>query len=156
VGDLLAAEYDCDVRDERAVARAVAAAEPEVVFHLAAQRIVRRSLVDPAATWAVNVLGTANLLLALPDSVGAVVVVTSDKCYRAIESGRAMTEDDALGGKDPTRPPRPPRSSSPPPTGRPSAARSPPPARATSSAAATGPPTGSSPTSPAPPRPANR
>jgi len=101
VAEALAGEHPCDVRDERAIQRAVAAARPEVVFHLAAQAMVRRSLLDPAATWAVNVVGTANLLQALPDSVGATVVVTSDKCYRDVESGRAMVEDDPLGGKDP-------------------------------------------------------
>jgi CDP-glucose 4,6-dehydratase len=94
-------EHRADVRDPDAVAKALAGARPEVVFHLAAQAIVRRALADPLTTWATNVLGTANLLHALPDSVQAVLVVTSDKCYRDVGSGRAMTEDDALGGADP-------------------------------------------------------
>ncbi len=101
VRERLDGESVVDVRDAGALARAVAAARPDVVFHLAAQAIVRRALIDPAATWAVNVTGTANLLQALPDEVQAVVVVTSDKCYRDIETGRPMVEDDPLGGKDP-------------------------------------------------------
>jgi CDP-glucose 4,6-dehydratase len=101
VHERLAGHHEVDVRDADAVAGAVAAARPEVVFHMAAQAIVRRSLVDPAATWAVNVVGTANVLQALPDDVRAVIVVTSDKCYRDIETGRPMVETDPLGGKDP-------------------------------------------------------
>jgi CDP-glucose 4,6-dehydratase len=100
VRDVLAGEHVADVRDAEAVATAVRSARPGVVFHLAAQAIVRRSLVDPVTTWAVNVTGTANLLQALGADVPT-VVVTSDKCYRDIESGRPMTEDDPLGGKDP-------------------------------------------------------
>jgi CDP-glucose 4,6-dehydratase len=68
---------------------------------MAAQAIVRQSLVDPVGTWAINVVGTANLLQSLTGDEAAVVVVTSDKCYRDIETGRPMTEDDPLGGKDP-------------------------------------------------------
>ncbi len=92
---------EIDVRDGDGVTRALAAADPEVVFHLAAQAIVRRSFLDPVGTWATNVVGTANVLQALPDATEVVVVVTSDKCYRDIESGRAMREEDPLGGKDP-------------------------------------------------------
>ncbi|MEA2125176.1 MAG: CDP-glucose 4,6-dehydratase [Solirubrobacteraceae bacterium] len=96
----LAGEHDVDVRDADALRRAVAVARPEVVFHLAAQAIVRRSLREPAETFAVNVTGTAHLLEALGAEVPT-VVVTSDKCYRDVASGRPMREDDALGGKDP-------------------------------------------------------
>jgi CDP-glucose 4,6-dehydratase len=90
-----------DVRDAAAVRDAVAAARPEAVFHLAAQPLVRRSLRDPAETFAVNVLGTANLLDAVRAAKGveAVVVVTSDKCYAPGE--RPHREDDPLGGADP-------------------------------------------------------
>src|SRR5687767_2154710 len=62
VRETLAGHSVRDVRDGHAVAHVVAAAQPEVVFHLAAQAIVRRSLADPVGTWAVNVVGTANLL----------------------------------------------------------------------------------------------
>jgi CDP-glucose 4,6-dehydratase len=102
VHDVLAGEHLIDIRDGDAVQRAVDQTGAEVVLHLAAQAIVRRSLADPAGTWATNVVGTANVLQALdPDHTRAVVVVTSDKCYRDVESGRPMREDDVLGGKDP-------------------------------------------------------
>ena len=101
LSDVLASEHVVDIRDERAVGAVTAGVAPEVVLHLAAQAIVRTALADPATTFAVNVTGTANLLQHLPSTTGAIVVVTSDKCYRDVESGRAMTEDDALGGDDP-------------------------------------------------------
>jgi CDP-glucose 4,6-dehydratase len=89
-----------DVRDADAVREAVAAAEPEVVLHLAAQPIVRRSYRDPAETYAVNVTGTVNVLEACR-SVRAVVNVTSDKCYENTGRETGYTEDDPLGGSDP-------------------------------------------------------
>ena len=81
----------------------MARAPPEVVFHLAAQAIVRRSYADPAGTWAVNVGGTANVLEAVRAAApgAAVVVVTSDKCYANDGRGRPFREDDPLGGHDP-------------------------------------------------------
>ncbi|HEX8123174.1 MAG TPA: CDP-glucose 4,6-dehydratase [Solirubrobacteraceae bacterium] len=96
----------CDVRDASAVRAAVAAAEPSVVFHLAAQPLVRRSYVDPAETFAVNVQGTAHVLDAVRDlgaPVEAVVVVTSDKCYAPFASAAEWghRETDPLGGRDP-------------------------------------------------------
>ena len=89
-----------DLRDRAFVDRAVMNAQPELVIHMGAQAIVRRSLVDPVETWETNVVGTANLLSACT-GVKGVLVITSDKCYRDVESGRAMREDDPLGGKDP-------------------------------------------------------
>jgi CDP-glucose 4,6-dehydratase len=102
-------ERDCDVRDAEAVRGALREARPEVVLHLAAQPMVRRSLRDPALTYAVNVLGTVNVLEAVrlePGDVRAVVVVTSDKCYENTFSGappapRRFVEGDPLGGSDP-------------------------------------------------------
>ena len=89
-----------DVRDAEAVREAVRASRPEVVFHLAAQALVRRSYADPVGTWETNAGGTAHLLDAVrelsPDA--AVVVATSDKSYANDGSGRAFREDDALGG----------------------------------------------------------
>jgi CDP-glucose 4,6-dehydratase len=84
-----------DVRDAPAVADAAQGAE--VVFHLAAQAIVRTGLDDPAGTYATNVVGTANVLEAAGDA--AVVCVTSDKCYAPGE--RPHREGDPLGGRDP-------------------------------------------------------
>ena len=92
-----------DLRDPAVARAAVAGAAPEVVFHLAAQAIVRRGYAEPAATFETNVMGTVNLLEAAraAPSVRAVVVVTSDQVYRNDGAGRAFTEDDPLGGADP-------------------------------------------------------
>lgn len=92
-----------DIREEGRIERALAASEPEIVFHLAAQPLVRRSYRDPLETFAVNVMGTANLLHAVQASprVKAVVVVTTDKCYENNEWIWPYREDDPLGGRDP-------------------------------------------------------
>ena len=98
-------EHAVDVRDADAVRAALLRAAPEIVIHLAAQPLVRRSLRDPATTYAVNVMGTVNVLEAVRragEEVRAVVVVTSDKCYENRgESSRRFVEDDRLGGDDP-------------------------------------------------------
>jgi CDP-glucose 4,6-dehydratase len=98
-------ERACDVRDAEALRGALREARPELVLHLAAQPMVRRSLRDPALTYAVNVLGTVNVLEAVrlePGDVRAVVVVTSDKCYENPgDQSRRFVEGDPLGGSDP-------------------------------------------------------
>jgi CDP-glucose 4,6-dehydratase len=90
-----------DVRDYDAVRRAVAG--QEVVIHMAAQALVRRSFRDPRATYETNVMGTVNVLEAarVDGAVRAVVNVTSDKCYDNREQGRPFVEDDPKGGHDP-------------------------------------------------------
>lgn len=92
-----------DIRDAQRVSEAVATFRPEVVLHLAAQPLVRESYRAPADTYATNVMGTVNLLEALRncDSVRAVLVVTSDKCYENREWLWPYRENDALGGHDP-------------------------------------------------------
>jgi len=92
-----------DIRDGRAVDEAIAAARPSVIFHLAAQPLVRESYRDPAGTFATNVLGTVHVLEAARacPSVDAIVNVTSDKCYENDESGTEYAETDRLGGSDP-------------------------------------------------------
>jgi CDP-glucose 4,6-dehydratase len=94
-----------DIRDPEAVLAAFAVADPEIVLHLAAQPLVRRSLRDPAATYAINVMGTVNVLEAVRragERVRAVVVVTSDKCYENDGARqRRFVEGDPLGGHDP-------------------------------------------------------
>jgi CDP-glucose 4,6-dehydratase len=91
-----------DARDAAALSAAYRRAEPELVFHLAAQALVRRSYADPAGTWSANVDGTVNLLEACrARPPRAVVVVTSDKCYANEDAGTPRKEEDALGGKDP-------------------------------------------------------
>ncbi|MCB2055038.1 MAG: CDP-glucose 4,6-dehydratase [Geminicoccaceae bacterium] len=90
-----------DVRDRESLAAVVAEQDPEIVFHLAAQPLVLPGLKDPLHTFDVNVQGTLNLLEAARRSrdLRAVVVVTSDKCYR--QTSGFCTEDDHLGGHDP-------------------------------------------------------
>ena len=101
--DALYEHRTIDIRDADTVRAAVADWKPAVVFHLAAQALVRRSYADPLETFATNVMGTANVL----DSVRAagrpcaVVVVTSDKCYENPETARACPETDPMGGHDP-------------------------------------------------------
>ena len=96
-------DHRADVRDGQAVRAIIADVEPEVVFHLAAQPLVRRSYREPLMTWETNVMGTAHVLDAVrhTPSVRAVVVVTSDKCYLNRELPRPYREDDPLGGHDP-------------------------------------------------------
>jgi CDP-glucose 4,6-dehydratase len=92
-----------DVRDEAMVRKRISQLRPEMVFHLAAQPLVRRSYEDPLGTWATNVMGTANVLDACRqvDSVASIVVVTTDKCYENKERSWGYREIEALGGHDP-------------------------------------------------------
>lgn len=92
-----------DIRDREALLGAITDARPEVVFHLAAQPLVRQSYADPIETYAVNVMGTAHLMEAVraSDSVRAVVNVTTDKCYDNREWIWGYREADPLGGYDP-------------------------------------------------------
>lgn len=92
-----------DVRDAEALHALVAEVRPEVVFHLAAQPLVRRSYAEPVLTYATNVMGTVHLLDALRrvGSARAVVVVTTDKCYENRERPEPYREDEPLGGHDP-------------------------------------------------------
>jgi CDP-glucose 4,6-dehydratase len=91
-----------DLADHAALAQVVDRVQPEVVLHLAAQPLVRRSYRQPRETFATNVQGTVNLLDAAQRSsaLQAVLVVTTDKVYAA-DPGRAFREDDRLGGSDP-------------------------------------------------------
>jgi CDP-glucose 4,6-dehydratase len=92
-----------DIRDLPALEASLARAQPEVVFHLAAQPIVRASIEDPLATYSVNVMGTAHVLDAIrrTPSVRAVVIVTSDKCYENVGWPWPYRETEAMGGEDP-------------------------------------------------------
>ena len=93
----------CDVRDALKLAAQFHAIQPEVVFHLAAQAIVKSSYRDPVATFTTNVSGSVNVLDAVRrcDSTRALVLITSDKCYRNLELDRGYHEEDELGGTDP-------------------------------------------------------
>jgi CDP-glucose 4,6-dehydratase len=92
-----------DIRDAGAVRKALLDSRAEVVFHLAAQPLVRRSYQDPAETFSTNVMGTVNLLEAVraSDTVRSVLVVTSDKSYENREWVWGYRESDAMGGHDP-------------------------------------------------------
>ncbi|HEX3735377.1 MAG TPA: CDP-glucose 4,6-dehydratase [Solirubrobacterales bacterium] len=92
-----------DVRDADAIAGALADSKAEVVIHMAAQPLVRRSFAEPRATYEINVMGTVNLLEAvrLNPGVGAVVNVTTDKCYENREWEWGYREDEPMGGHDP-------------------------------------------------------
>lgn len=92
-----------DIRDGQRLAEAVARFRPEIVLHLAAQPLVRESYRAPSDTYATNVMGTLNLLEAVRhcDTVRAVLVVTTDKCYENREWIWPYREQDVLGGIDP-------------------------------------------------------
>lgn len=101
--DKLCQSHFCDIRDSTTLAVLTKAARPEIVFHLAAQPLVRASYREPLATFATNVMGTVHVLDALRDvdSVRVAVMVTTDKVYRNLEHPYPYREEDALGGHDP-------------------------------------------------------
>ena len=92
-----------DIRERERLKEVVQESNPEIVLHMAAQALVRRSYREPVSTFETNVMGTINLLQALfelPD-LRAALIVTSDKVYLNNEDGRAFKETDPLGGDDP-------------------------------------------------------
>ena len=103
VRHLLAADHQADLRDATALQASLQSAAPDVVFHLAAQPIVREGYANPRDTFDVNVMGTVNLLEAIRavQLPCVVLVVTSDKCYENREQVWGYREIDALGGRDP-------------------------------------------------------
>ena len=92
-----------DVRDAEKLSKAMSATRPDIVFHLAAQSLVRYSYTEPGETYATNIMGTVNLLDAVrkTPSVKSVVIVTSDKCYENREWVWPYREDEPMGGYDP-------------------------------------------------------
>lgn len=92
-----------DVRDQHAVLNRILSSKPQIVFHLAAQALVRAGYRDPVSTYETNALGTANVLdaLRIAEDVRSIVVVTTDKVYQNPETGLAFLETDPLGGHDP-------------------------------------------------------
>jgi len=93
----------CDIRDPNSLAAHVLELRPDVVFHLAAQALVRASYREPLQTFATNVQGTANLLEAVRrvGTAKVVVAITTDKVYQNLEQPFPYRETDALGGHDP-------------------------------------------------------
>lgn len=92
-----------DIRDFEAIKKALVSTKPEIIIHMAAQPLVRRSYIDPIETYSTNVMGTVHLLEAArhSDTVKAIVNVTSDKCYENKELLRGYIENDQMGGYDP-------------------------------------------------------
>jgi len=92
-----------DIRDKDKLSKIVKDVAPEIVFHLAAQPIVRKSYKDPVMTYETNVIGTLNLYEAIRqvDSVNAVITITTDKVYENREWYWGYRENDPLGGYDP-------------------------------------------------------
>jgi CDP-glucose 4,6-dehydratase len=92
-----------DIRDKQRLNAEIASFQPDFVFHLAAQPLVRRSYKIPAETFEVNVVGTANVLEAVTtlEKKCTVVVITTDKVYENKENGTLYNENDVLGGYDP-------------------------------------------------------
>lgn len=92
-----------DIRDFPTLEKTFRECQPEIVFHLAAQPLVRASYRDPVETWSTNVVGTLNIFEACRKtaSVRAIINVTSDKCYENREWERGYREEDAMGGYDP-------------------------------------------------------
>ena len=103
VGAGMASSEIADIREANRLCQAMQAARPEIVFHLAAQSLVRYSYAQPAETYAVNVMGTVNVLEAVraTPSVKAVVNVTTDKCYENREWAWGYRENEPMGGFDP-------------------------------------------------------
>lgn len=96
-------DHRLDIRNGGALKVLVEEIQPDFVFHLAAQALVRRSYADPVDTWQTNALGTINVLEALRGLKHpcVAVLITSDKCYDNVEWVWGYRETDALGGPDP-------------------------------------------------------
>jgi len=92
-----------DIRDYAEIKKTINDFVPEVVFHLAAQSLVRKSYDDPVTTYQTNVMGTVNVLNSLIGSTSTrvAIMVTSDKCYDNTHGNKKFQEDDPMGGFDP-------------------------------------------------------
>ena len=103
IGKIMSGDTRADICDLSALEDALRRARPEIVFHLAAQSLVRLSYALPVETFSANVMGTVHLLQAIRRvrSVRAAVIVTSDKCYENLGTGQSYRETDPMGGADP-------------------------------------------------------
>ncbi len=92
-----------DIKDKKKVEETVKKINPDFIFHLAAQSLVLKSYEKPLDTWHTNLIGTLNILNSLKKikKICSVVLITSDKCYKNLETKRAYKESDRLGGDDP-------------------------------------------------------
>ncbi len=103
VAEKLHTSIEADIRDLDAITNCIAKLQPEIVFHMAAQPLVRQSYQNPVETFQTNIIGTVNVLEAIRQSPSAkaVVVITSDKCYENREWVWGYREDEPMGGHDP-------------------------------------------------------
>jgi CDP-glucose 4,6-dehydratase len=103
VKDVLLGDVRADLADREKLKQVIQEIKPTIIFHLAAQPLVRESYRDPLYTFYTNSIGTANLLDAARyvDSIKAIVIITTDKVYANLERQQPYSEDDALGGHDP-------------------------------------------------------
>lgn len=92
-----------NICDLKSLKKFINETNPEIIFHLAAQPLVRQSYIDPIETYQTNVIGTANLLESIKNNkfVKAVIVITTDKCYKNLNQSQGYKESDVLGGYDP-------------------------------------------------------
>lgn len=95
--------YVADIRDYQSLSNALSEVQPDIVIHMAAQPLVRDSYKNPIDTYAINVMGTVNMLEAIRSvkSVRAIVNVTTDKCYENKEWLWGYRENELMGGYDP-------------------------------------------------------
>lgn len=103
IGNKIKADLRADIRDEAEIERIFQKYRPEIVFHLAAQPLVRLSYEEPVETYEANVMGTIHVLEAIrhTDSVRVAVMITTDKCYENKERIWGYREDEPMGGYDP-------------------------------------------------------
>lgn len=103
IGSKIKTDLRADIRDAAAMQRIFDDYQPEIVFHLAAQPLVRLSYDEPVDTWQTNVMGTINVMEAFRhcESAKVAVMITTDKCYENREQNHAYTEDEPMGGYDP-------------------------------------------------------
>jgi CDP-glucose 4,6-dehydratase len=95
--------YYHDVRDEKKLKKIIQISKPDIIFHLAAQPLVRKSYLDPKFTFSTNVVGTLNILEIIRDvkSLKSALIITSDKCYKNYERKQGYSEKSEIGGEDP-------------------------------------------------------
>ncbi len=103
VKDLISKDFRIDIRNAEQTSLAIQETSPDVVFHLAAQPLVRESYRDPRTTFETNVMGTLNVLegVSKTKSIKAQVIITTDKVYRNVNQTAGYVESDPLGGEDP-------------------------------------------------------
>lgn len=103
IGEKIYADLRADIRDAKSIEKIFNEYKPEIVFHLAAQPLVRLSYDEPVQTWDTNVMGTIHVMEAFRkcETARVAVMITTDKCYENREQHHAYTEDEPMGGYDP-------------------------------------------------------